>query len=110
MASSRSLRAAAVVAAFGLAGCGGSTSEVDSASPSTDPPAGAATRSTPSTLPTVDAAAEPSVADTPAQAPGSTARSALPDLTVDDVAGGKVQLASLAPAAQPLLVWFWAPH
>jgi len=41
----------------------------------------------------------------------AAARSVLPDLSVDDVAAGtKVDLSSLAPADQPLLVWFWAPH
>jgi len=49
----------------------------------------------------------PSVA-APAPAAG---KSVLPDLAVDDVAAGsKVNLSSLAPAEQPLLVWFWAPH
>lgn len=49
-------------------------------------------------------------------APSSTAAAAaaaadrLPDLTVDDVAGGKVRLSDLTPAALPTLVWFWAPH
>lgn len=55
----------------------------------------------------------------PSLAPGSTATSApaaggeggiLPDVTVDDLAGGTVQVSSLAPAERPTLVWFWAPH
>lgn len=48
----------------------------------------------------------------PAQEPAAPAgRNDLPAVTVLDVAGGgPVNLRSLAPAPQPLLVWFWAPH
>ena len=41
--------------------------------------------------------------------PPRPGRSILPDVTVDDVAGGTVNLASLAPSPRPLLLWFWAP-
>jgi len=35
----------------------------------------------------------------------------LPSVNVDDVgAGTKIDLASLSPSSQPLLVWMWAPH
>ena len=42
-----------------------------------------------------------------ASAPGA---SVLPDIVVDDVGGGTVNLASLAPSAEPILLWMWAPH
>lgn len=39
------------------------------------------------------------------------AEGALPHLAVNDVgAGTRVDLASVATADRPLLVWFWAPH
>lgn len=47
------------------------------------------------------------------EAPGgaSEGTSAIPDLTVLDVAsGGEFALGSLIPADRPVLVWFWAPH
>ena len=35
----------------------------------------------------------------------------LPDVSVEDVgAGTQVNLASLLPADQPILLWMWAPH
>lgn len=34
----------------------------------------------------------------------------LPALTVENVAGGQVDLASYFPAERPVVVWFWAPH
>lgn len=42
-------------------------------------------------------------------APAPSGKSILPDLVVDDVAGGTVNLSSLAPAPRPVLLWFWAP-
>ena len=45
-------------------------------------------------------------------APGPPARaSAIPDVTVLDVAsGGEFALGSVVPSDRPVLVWFWAPH
>lgn len=103
-------RLAALAAAGGLVlsacgGGGGGGGEGTSAAPSP-------------TLPSLEAAppttggggGDATVPTTGATAP-STARSVLPDLVVDDVgAGTKVNLASLVPSAQPVLLWFWAPH
>lgn len=97
---SRWLTAAAVAATALLVGaCGGSGTP----GPTAIGPV--------STLPSIDGPQPPAPA-APAPQPGpSTGKSVLPDLTVDDVAAGaKVNLASLAPSAEPLLVWFWAPH
>lgn len=99
----RRLTATLVTAAAVLLGaCGGE---------GTPEPAGAgAGAGAASTLPSLDSAQAPVTAPAPAGAPDA-GKSVLPDLTVDDVgAGTKVNLASLAPAPEPLLVWFWAPH
>ena len=42
-------------------------------------------------------------------APSRPGRSVLPDVTVDNVAGGTTNLATLAPSPRPILLWFWAP-
>ncbi len=92
---------APVIACSGLvlSGCGGSPEP---------PPSAQATGSTLPSLSTPDLA--PSLPTT-APAPGAPARAALPQVTVDDVgARTKVDLASLSPSSQPLLVWLWAPH
>jgi len=83
-------RALVTAVALSLASCGGSSPEPD---------AGPA-----STLPSL---ASPGLTQTTV-APEAAAR--LPDVTVDDVGGGTVRLASLTPAALPTLIWFWAPH
>lgn len=33
-----------------------------------------------------------------------------PDVVVADLAGGEINLKSLALEAEPVLLWFWAPH
>ena len=33
-----------------------------------------------------------------------------PDVVVADLAGGSVNLRTLALESQPVLLWFWAPH
>jgi hypothetical protein len=33
-----------------------------------------------------------------------------PDVTVADLAGGEFNLRELALEAEPVLLWFWAPH
>lgn len=55
-------------------------------------------------VPTAVAVTTPTTA-----APAPSGESVLPDLAVDDVAGGTVNLSSLAPAPRPVLLWFWAP-
>ncbi len=96
---------AAALAALFLTACGGRSTTAQ-------PPPGPA-----ATLPSLDGAQTAQTsprAPTPGPEPGpagKTNASVLPDLVVDDVgAGTKVNLASLAPSPQPLLVWFWAPH
>jgi hypothetical protein len=87
---------AAFVAGLGLAlaACGGPATSGPQAVPGT------------TTLPLPAAV----VVTTPtASAPAPTGRSILPDLAVDDVAGGTLNLTSLAPAPRPVLLWFWAP-
>ena len=87
-----------------LSGC---ASSGDQATRHVDPPA---SEGSPVTVPTLDT--PPSVPPDPSPADrGESAKSALPDLAVDDVsAGTKVNLSSLAPAPEPILLWFWAPH
>lgn len=85
------------VAMLVLSACGGSPRPAATAST----PGGATTTSVmptpiPITTPTTAVAARPGT-------------SILPDLTVDNVAGGTVNLASLAPSPHPVLLWFWAP-
>ena len=94
------------------AGCGGGGSEVD---------VGAADEvAAPPGLTTTLARPDPAVASTPATptapASGATAEpltpgSILPPVRLTDVrSGATVDLATLVPAQQPLLLWFWAPH
>lgn len=91
-----------VAATLGLAGCGGTPE--DGGVAAVDPAPTAAT------LPTIESPT-PASGTAKATPPASSPKSALPQVTVDDVGtGAKVALASLAPAARPLLVWFWAPH
>jgi len=52
----------------------------------------------------------PSIAGSDAPGPPPALASRLPDVQVDDLAGGKVALTSLSPSELPVLVWFWAPH
>ena len=98
--SFRRLLGAAAVATSALlvAACGGS-------SPSGQPPPPSA-----STLPSLEDAGPAPVAPPTTGAPSAAGASVLPDIVVDDVGGGKVNLASLAPSAEPILLWMWAPH
>ncbi|MGE3811183.1 MAG: TlpA family protein disulfide reductase [Candidatus Nanopelagicales bacterium] len=52
------------------------------------------------------AAAEPSAARSDAPPMGPS----LPDVSVQDLAGGTLSVADLADGDKPVLVWFWAPH
>jgi hypothetical protein len=90
-------------AGFALSGCGGSGGDQVVTSPS---------QATGSTLPSISAAAPDGSAPGPTtSAPSRTGAGVLPSVSVDDVgAGTKVDLASLSPSSQPLLVWMWAPH
>ena len=87
--------AAALVAGLGimLAACGGPASAPE-AMPYT----------TPARVPSVVVVTTPTTV-----APAPAGKSILPDLAIDDVAGGTVNLSSLVPAARPILLWFWAP-
>ena len=95
----RLLGAAAVAAtAFLVAACGGPA------------PSGQRPPPSASTLPSLEDAG-PAPAETQTSvAPSASGASVLPDIVVDDVGGGKVNLASLAPSAEPILLWMWAPH
>lgn len=90
--------AVGVVVALGLllAACGGPAAPREVATPGPS-----------ATAPQVPTAVVVSTPTTAAPAPAGT--SVLPDLTVDNVAGGTVNLSSLAPAPRPVLLWFWAP-
>lgn len=79
-----------------LAACGGG---------SPDPPLAAG--GTAITLPEPEAGPIPDLPVDPA-----SADSPLPQVTVRRIngEGGWVQFRNELPAAQPLLVWFWAPH
>jgi hypothetical protein len=87
------------VSALLLAGCGGSSSTQTESAPV-------------STLPSFAGPAPTSTQSAGgAEVPGPSEASALPDLVVDDVnAGTEVNLASLVPSPEPILVWLWAPH
>jgi hypothetical protein len=54
----------------------------------------------------------PAVGAPPAEGPvAPPATGAVPAIEVRDVhTGATVNLASLVPAARPILLWFWAPH
>jgi len=90
-------------AGLALSGCGGGGGGQVTTSPSQ-----AADSSLPS-IPTPAPDGSAPVATTPA--PSRAGAAVLPSVSVDDVgAGTKVDLASLSPSSQPLLVWLWAPH
>ena len=46
----------------------------------------------------------------PATTPAELPDSHYPDVVVADLAGGEVNLRELALEAEPVLLWFWAPH
>jgi len=82
-----------------FAGCGG-------ASTTAERPPGPV-----STLPSLDGAQATPTPPPGTQAPGLSQASVLPDLVVDDVgARTKVNLSTLTPSPEPILVWLWAPH
>ena len=90
--------AVAICLALGAAACGDSTE-----GPATAPTEAPA----PTTAPATQAPA-PEPATEPGDPPPA---SDLPSVDVVNVAtGASVNLASFAPADQPLVLWFWAPH
>ncbi len=90
--------AIAVGLALGAAACGDSSDGPETAPSEAPPPSEAPAAQTP--------APEPAT-ETDAPAPASD----LPSVELVDVAtGASVNLASFAPADQPLVLWFWAPH
>ncbi len=97
---SRRLLSAAAAAASALlvAACG------DSAPSGQRPPPSV------STLPSLEHAGPAPAATPTSVVPSASGASVLPDIVVDDVGGGTVNLASLAPSAEPILLWMWAPH
>ena len=89
--------------ALGAAACGDS---VDS--PATAPTEAPAPAEAPATqAPATQAPAPETATESAAPAPESD----LPSVELVDIAtGATVNLASFAPAEQPLVLWFWAPH
>lgn len=79
----------AILAAGTLAACG-----TDATNSSSDATGGSA-RAAPAVAPTSEA---------PPRGPS------LPDVRVQDLAGGSTSVADLAGGEKPVLVWFWAPH
>lgn len=90
--------ALAVFLALGAAACGDSVDSPDTALTEAPAPTEAPATQAPAPEPATETAA-------PAQP------SDLPSVDVVNVAtGATVNLASFAPADQPLVLWFWAPH
>jgi hypothetical protein len=80
-----------------FAGCGGSSTTAEGPGPVF-------------TLPSLDGA-QAGTQPPGTQAPGPSQASVLPDLVVEDVgARTRMNLSTLAPSPQPILVWLWAPH
>ncbi len=99
----RLLVAGMACAGLAFSGCGGGGGGQVTTSPS---------QAADSSLPSIATPAPDGSAPvaTPA-APTRSGAAVLPSVDVDDVgAGTKVDLASLSPSSQPLLVWLWAPH
>lgn len=83
----------AAVAALTLAACGGESPDPSSApAPAASAPAAAGD------------AAQVTDAEAPPEGPS------LPDVSVEDLAGGSLSVADLAGGERPVLVWFYAPH
>lgn len=102
-----------LIAALALvaAACGsGETSEAF-VSPSTTTPPPASDQS-PGTTPAPATATPSNGASTisPPPTPAALPDSDYPDVTVADLAGGELNLRELALEAEPVLLWFWAPH
>ena len=90
--------AIAVCLALSAAACGDSSDSPDTA-PAEAP--------APTEAPTTQAPAPEPAPETAAPAPASD----LPSVDLVNVAtGATVNLAGFAPADQPLVLWFWAPH
>ncbi len=90
--------AVAICLALGAAACGDST----------DGPASAPTEAP---APTAAPATQAPAPEADTQSGDPPPASDLPSVDVVNVAtGATVNLASFAPADQPLVLWFWAPH
>ena len=102
----RLLVAGMACAGLALSGCGGGGGGGDQVI--TAPPSQATGTSLPSVAtPALDGSAPVTTTPPPSRAGAAV----LPSVSVDDVgAGTKIDLASLSPSTQPLLVWMWAPH
>jgi len=92
----------AIALALGAAACGGGD----------DSPAGSPSVPTEAAAPTqAPAPTEAPAAETAPESAAPAPASDLPSVEMVDVATGTtVNLASFAPAEQPLVLWFWAPH
>ncbi|MGI9624302.1 MAG: hypothetical protein ACR2PK_15825 [Acidimicrobiales bacterium] len=102
MPSNRLLRTSAIVVGLVLfaSACGGGSSGLSSVGTSTPAPAEDTAGATESTEAGSDLAA-----DEPSE------ENQLPQVPVIDIATGEeVVLSTFAPAATPIVLWFWAPH
>lgn len=94
--------ALAILLALGAAACGDSTD-----GPATAPTEAPAPTAAPATQAPAPEPAPEAVTESGDPPPASD----LPSVDVVNVAtGASVNLASFAPADQPLVLWFWAPH
>jgi hypothetical protein len=99
MPTRRATAALLSASALILAGCGG-------ASTTAERPPGPV-----STLPSFDGAQATPTQPPGTQAPGPSQAGVLPDLVVEDVgARTRINLSTLTPSPEPILVWLWAPH
>lgn len=90
--------ALAIVLALGAAACGDSADSPATAPTEAPAPTAAPATQAPAPEPATESAVPPPASD-------------LPSVDLVNVAtGASVNLASFAPANQPIVLWFWAPH
>ncbi len=105
-----------IAIAFIAAACGGGTSSatfesLDTSESSTlTPSAGSEMTTTSVVTDGATTTVAPTDTETTVAAPTELPDSDYPDVVVADLAGGEVNLRELALGAEPVLLWFWAPH
>ena len=105
-----------LIAALALvaAACGsGETSEAfvsPSTTAATTQPTSSDQSPTTAAAPATTTPADGASTTTPPSTPAALPESDYPDVTVADLAGGELNLRELALEAEPVLLWFWAPH
>lgn len=104
------------IAALALvaAACGSGETSEPFVSPSTTTatslPASADQTPTTTAAPGTTTPSDGATTTTPPSTPAALPDSDYPDVTVADLAGGEFNLRELALEAEPVLLWFWAPH